>query len=676
MFFSKRFCSFLTAVTLTAVMLTATGFAAALGSELLGADFNNGIPSSFKTESTGGGSVTSEGGAAKILCSNAGGSGVKTARLTTPMTSLPDRGIIYFSLTPSISSSTKAVGVTKGEESTNFITISSAALSIGGAKVMDVSEKMYRFALSFNSGEVNVYADGNKIYSGTNSIFSGGIQLYFSALARTANEVSSLIVDDLYIWSGGNFAPVFESGAVVVPDIGRLRVRFGTPLLKVPAVELRSEGDAVDTTVSFVGDVLTIVPQNLEEGEKYTLKITEIYDYTGAKTEDVQFSFETTPVGYKAPVVTTEISPAAARVGKAVTVLANVQSDREIERLELWVDDVLTQAKPSGTLQFTPSKGGNYTVFVRAYDDIAYGNSTPVVINAAENTPPVITVPDLPADGRVEYQTPQEVAFGVTDDTLVSSVSVLINGSSENHSLVKNGDYYVIKTHKAVLGEVNIKISAVDEEGAKSEKSINLVVQGAANIPTVTTITEIDQTTLAAEFSGPIPVGVPYKAYLVFDGTKTEVEKAEIIGSIMKITPKTPLLTAGKYVLTVEWERDFAADAGAINTKSFETKPADFDIVNFAFINEGTKTGASAKVYNFRSWESKRAVMVMTLVDDRGAVREIYSSTPVTAYSATGAVTLFDIGIAPVETKGYRVRVFFLNGWEDYLGIKNRIYEN
>lgn len=100
-----------------------------------------------------------------------------------------------------------------------------------------------------------------------------------------------------------------------------------------------------------------------------------------------------------------------------------------------------------------------------------------------------------------------------------------------------------------------------------------------------------------------------------------------------------------------------------------------FDVTDFKFVRRGTTVGATANIFNYYSWRERSAVMVMVLKDDAGAVRRVYSSPVVSAYSADGLTVLFPVEIQPVETEGFKPYVFFLSDWDEYLSIKDKIYK-
>jgi hypothetical protein len=173
------------------------------------------------------------------------------------------------------------------------------------------------------------------------------------------------------------------------------------------------------------------------------------------------------------------------------------------------------------------------------------------------------------------------------------------------------------------------------------------------------------------------PSFVQYTQNLFCYGEPVEITDSSLKDGKLTLTTKKPLVSSADCLLTILWGEGFceAIPHGAYDSKRFMTNRAPFDIVDFEFYESDGKIGAVAKVYNDRSWEARTAVMVMLLLDERGAVQGIYSSEVINAYNATGAITLFDIEIQPVETYGHNVQVFFLSDWDDYLCIKNQIYK-
>lgn len=140
----------------------------------------------------------------------------------------------------------------------------------------------------------------------------------------------------------------------------------------------------------------------------------------------------------------------------------------------------------------------------------------------------------------------------------------------------------------------------------------------------------------------------------------------------IRLTAQSPLYTAAEYRLE--------CDTGLLDihntlrrqmttVKWFETPAAEFDILDFEWLREAGGVGARAVVQNLGA-EQKSAVMVMVFLDQEGAVTGLYSSRVVSVAQGTETVE-----IPPKYLAGGRAEVFFLNGWEDYLGIKSVTYQ-
>jgi hypothetical protein len=447
------------------------------GGRIFGEDFDGGIPETFIVETTGGGVVENINGRVMLLCSNEGGSGIKIAKISTPSLSLPGSGILYFKLEASTTTGTKIFGVTKSGVNSGIISIAGTSLSVAGNKVMDITGKEYEFALSYNSETVTLYADGEKIYEGVNTVFSGTVALYYSMLIRSAGEVSHLYIDDLFAWQPGSYQPFLENGDIVPSGNVRLKAVFGTPLLKPPSTVLESVSGQEEVDVSFLGDTVNI-DATLLPNTAYTLNLDEIYDFEGTAKEPLVFTFQTTPEGYDVPVVTVTDAPQNVRVGSTVIVSPHVDSAQEIIRCELYVNRTVADSVSGiGDLSFTPIQEGTYLMYVKVYDSMAYGTSEEWILNTEKNTPPVIDF-DVPGGGTIPYTSPHEFSFNVTDDIFVERVEASINGIKNLGTINKSGDNYTLVLDTPMLGDLEIKITAFDGEGAKSVKVANLAVLG------------------------------------------------------------------------------------------------------------------------------------------------------------------------------------------------------
>jgi len=164
-------------------------------------------------------------------------------------------------------------------------------------------------------------------------------------------------------------------------------------------------------------------------------------------------------------------SDATVTAGSGVELNVNVSSENEIDKAEIWVNDVffvtLHNPKSSFTYNYITSRDTNETLNFKivAYDVLGQsGESNVLSSEILANNETVITFED--AGEKVNYNDFSEIKARIEDADGIEKVQLYVNNKLSDAQYTADGDIYTFADFPKNLGDMNFEVKVTDNAGA------------------------------------------------------------------------------------------------------------------------------------------------------------------------------------------------------------------
>ncbi len=426
------------------------------------------------------------------------------------------------------------------QTTTEIFRMSNGSISVFGqdsVKNCDLNKSnKITLAVDFSLSEpkASAWVNGELVFSGEyESLSKLDTELTYIGIGNDGDE--KWIISNFYadcVNSEYSFSSSPENGSIAVNSetVEEILLDFGTVpgdiMYQKSNYELTENNIGIDFEIVPNKTSVKIIPENkLTYNADYSIKAKETVDIFGDLLDEISVNFSTLPKDYQLPEISLGFNPEKLNVYTKQTVPLEFVSDKKLDKMEIYIDDILQETLTAEPWVYLLKKDNACTVKLKAvgYDEYGAQGSVSTEIEVVHNDSPLLTVDGIADGAKYQASNLPSVKISAVDTDGIKEIIYDVDGVAETI----NADNAVFYLNNLTGGSHTIKVTAVDSLGIDTTKTFNITLESLFEIG----VYQNDFTDYEGQDTLPeYMVGGPQRGYLDAGVVKEDFGKSLLIG--------------------------------------------------------------------------------------------------------------------------------------------------